>query len=168
MILLRPIRETLENDQEPNIEVALGSHELIALREKIDGVEHDRVLREVTRYTERSDRRAFIANKNNKPVGYVEVVETEEPPAGIQTDLSDFGHLARIGVIKEGRGQGIGGKLLVEAETWLQKQGAKGVWTERKETNEASGHLFQGAGYKNTETFQGKDGTRRVLMIKEF
>jgi len=70
------IKETLNDGQEPNVEVTLGPHELVALRKEIDGVRYDRALREATRYTEQNDRRAFVSHQNNKPTGYVEVVET--------------------------------------------------------------------------------------------
>ena len=142
---------------------------LANLRVIIDGVRPERIEKEIKNFSSTSDRRAFIAQGSHSPVGYVETKIGEIPEIEVKdTDIQELGHLARIGVVTEARGQVVGKQLLQVAEEWLKLKGKKGVWLDYRADNEDAKQLYSTNGYVDLTEFTDKKNLLRRIAIKEF
>ena len=149
-----------------------NANKFIELRSRIDNDKSIQKLSlEAEKYVKGESRIAFISQQGDIPTGFVEIMEEDELPIGAPefNDLRDYAHLARIGVIEEYRGRGIGKKLLAEAEDWAKQQGKKGVWLDYLTVNEEAKHLYSSFGYKDAcEFIDPNKGKARKIAVKTF
>lgn len=82
---------------------------------------------------------ATVAEDNGRLVGYQ-----------ISTATVMGGHLARLAVIPESQGQGIGYELVRDSLSQFERRGARGVTVNTQQNNLASLTLYQKAGFHRT------------------
>lgn len=146
---------------------------LVELRSKIDREKTSgKLIHEAEKYGKGKERRAFIVLEGTEPIGFVEVeLNDDDLPQGAPEieGLDDLAHIARIAVVEEFRGKGIGKKLLYKAEEWAKENGKQGVWLDYLVENEAAERLYKSAGYKDIAEFLdlAKNKMRRIAA-KEF
>ena len=130
---------------------------LISIREEVDGEDREKLEREAVKYTEVDGRKAFIIKDGDRVIGYVEIDFGEEFPLGTPGDTIDatkFAHLARIGRSSDYKDQGIGQKLLQQAEEWAKSNGKTGMWLDYLADNIGAVKLYQTAGYEDIAEFK--------------
>ncbi len=140
------------------------------LRKQVDKANDDKLTAEVRKYSEGEEgRKAIIALDNLTPSGYVEMKPSEELPEGTTSrgDLNEYAHLARVGVLPEARGRGIGKRLMQTAEEWAKEQDKKGLWLDYLANNKPAEALYRSLGYAVVELFTDKDNRKRVLVKKD-
>ena len=174
VVSLRIMKSSEQIDREPELdEVTLdNANDLTQLRLTIDNNKTPEELKkESEKFASREGYKAFIVRKGESPMGYVQVkLEEELPPeAGAIEGLENMAHLARIGVVEECRGQGIGPKLLAIAEKWAHDEGKAGMWLGYLVSNEAAARLYEGAGYEDVAEFTDPlKGKLRRITVKRF
>lgn len=141
--------------------------ELISLRENIDGVKDlEKLKREAKKYTE-TGHVAILVYIGDKPVGYVEIDDKEDPEVNIEGfDGSEYAHLSRIGVIPEARGKGVGMNLIETAEKRARDIGKQGLWLDFKEDNIPAKKIYESSGFRELATYLDR-GKNRVVAIKD-
>lgn len=110
----------------------------------------DRKLKEMRQYIQGADTISFLACLNGKAVGFIWCHE-----------IVRFGikrlHVAQFAVNSEFRGQGIGKKLIREAEEYAEQEGYSAVELFVTNSNDAALHVYESEGFM----------TEKYLMCKE-
>lgn len=146
---------------------------LVALRSKTDNDKdlHD-LQNEAEAYAKGDGRRAFLSHEGETATGFVEIkLHEDDLPEGAPEveGLGEFAHVARIAVLEEYRGKGIGPQLLAEGEAWAQHAGKEGMWLDYLAKNEAAEKLYKRAGYEVVAEFMDtKKNKMRRIVKKRF
>lgn len=180
MIEKRPVPLTVANEK-LNLEATeVDIHnqtDLEHIRTQVNGyIEPEKLSREIKKYAEGIDRKAFISKDGEKVVGYVEVNgEDDSLPDGADREkckiLAAYAHLARIGVLEEYRGKHVGKKLLKIAEEWVKENqdDKEGIWLGYLPGTQGLEDFYRSAGYVDFEEFKDGDRERlRRIAIKRF
>jgi diamine N-acetyltransferase len=174
-------RETgVENEQYvfEIFEVSADSvFELESLRRDIDGEEgvvSDKFAKELLRYQEGGESKAFVMRNGEKAVGYIEVdLHDDYLPKGADTlkcaELKDFAHIARVGVLESARGNHVGKRLLERAEEWAVGHGASAIWLDYLGGKENLVGFYESSGYETLDEFTDvRKNKIRCIAVKRF
>jgi ribosomal protein S18 acetylase RimI-like enzyme len=135
---------------------------LFEVRNAVDGPftpsDLNKVKREIKKYSRGGDRAAYVICVGETPVGYVECKLEENLPDGCSRsdELTNIGHIARIGVLNEHRIRGVGSQLMAQAELWLRTQRCKGSWLDYRHSNWDLTAFYARVGYRNVIEVQDK------------
>lgn len=147
---------------------------LLEVRNVIDGPfvgsRLERLEIEVQKYATDKNRAAHVICDGETVVGYVECKLEQDLPTDYSRpgDFRDVGHIARIGVREEYRGQKIGKQLLLHAESWLRVRRRSGSWLDYRRDNLIAASLYCRVGYRDIISFKdrSKDCWRVVALKK--
>ena len=166
--------ESHEGNQSEYIELTPeNASNLVELRLSIDANKtEEKLKREAEKFTTKEGYKAFLSKQGEVFTGYVQVILKEDhlhEGAPHIEGLEELAHLARIGVISELQGQGIGPGLLAKAEEWAKEHGRKGMWLGYLVSNEPALKLYARSGYKDVVEFMDpKKGQMRRIATKYF
>lgn len=147
------------------------------LRTEIDGEENasgDKFASELRRYESGDNHKGFLVEVDKKAVGYVEVdLHEDYIPKGADKvlckELQQYAHIARIGLLPEHRGKGLGTTLLQHAEDWVKSQNSKAIWLDYLPESENLIKFYESAGYQTfTEFKDGEKSRMRRIAVKHF
>jgi GNAT superfamily N-acetyltransferase len=93
------------------------------------------------------DSEIFIAEANQKPVGFAEVYIREDRPDPARV-CRRYGHLQSLLVTEKSRKKGTGKKLVGAAETWAKQKGATEMQLDIWEFPEGPLDFYQNLGYR--------------------
>lgn len=179
------MKETFPSQQESNpekvhFEITVVSreniHELERVRREVDGEENivpEKFLGELHTYESGGEHAAFLIRDGEKVIGYIEAdLRDDYIPKGADkeacSELKNYAHIARVGLLSEYRGARIGNKLLEHAEEWARANNMPAAWLDYLCENEKLETFYESAGYKTFMDF--KDGNRdrlRRIAVKE-
>jgi GNAT superfamily N-acetyltransferase len=115
-----------------------------------------------------SDQELILATRDDRILGYLCVVEYDEPPSDLPGDqaekLKDYACGTQLHVHPQFRKRGIGTSLLLEAEGWARKRGKRGFWmiTHRR------GYWYKrDFGYEELGKIWAKE-THKTVLAKGF
>jgi GNAT superfamily N-acetyltransferase len=151
-----------------------NARHLFEARRIIDKItETESLVKEVRKYSTRSDCHAYVFLYGGKPIAYVECKLTEEDlPQGVEglPYLLELGHIARIGVRKDHRGAGIGRNLIQMAEAWLRSKKKTGAWLDYRAENLGLNTFYHQTGYNNVISVQDPkdEARRRKISVKKW
>lgn len=108
----------------------------------------------------------FVFHRNSRTI--VAMDEREEIIAFIIVHLlrSGIGEVVTIDVAPAERRRGLAAVLMEQGEAWLRGRGARGIFLEVDEDNEAAIALYEKFGYEVRNRFL-EDSKRRFLMEKK-
>ena len=87
----------------------------------------------------------IVAEIDDRIAGFVRVTLRDRRPPFVPTR---FGIVEEIVVATERRGEGIGGRLMAEAEAWARNNGVGEVWLDVWEFNENAIGFYVSLGYE--------------------
>lgn len=109
-------------------------------------VETRRVEDRLSRLLARPDQQFLIAEHDGRPIGWIHMLIVEYVETGA------FVTIGGLVVDREYRGQGIGRRLLSEAEQWTAQQGCAIVRLWSSATRTEAHRFYEHVGYMNVKT----------------
>ncbi len=152
-------------------------HRLRELRVAIDGAKNttplDKFEKELSRYAQGGDNRAFLICEGDTAIGYIEVdLKEDYIPHGADPEkckeLDGYAHIARVGLLEEYHGRRIGDTLLKYADELVQKSNVPGVWLDYLPEKEGLVRFYERNGYTTFLDFDSSTEKRRRIAIKKF
>ena len=124
-------------------ELRLGTSEDVdetirQLSDDLDAQEREKRRRKLNLYARESDRDVILAVNKDRILGYLTIVEYDEPRSDIPNDVAErlraFAFPSQLQVHPQFRKRGIGSSLMLQAERWARERGKPGLWsiTHRK------------------------------------
>ena len=124
-------------------ELRLGNSEDVdetigQLSDDLDEKEREKRRRKLNLYTREPDRDVILAVNKDQILGYLTIVEYDEPRPDIPKDVAEclraFAFPSQLQVHPQFRKRGIGSSLMLQAERWARERGKPGLWsiTHRK------------------------------------
>ena len=119
-------------------------------------------------YARESDRDIILAVNQDRILGYLTIVEYDEPRSDIPDDiaerLKDFAFPSQLQVDPKFRKLGIGSSLMLAAEQWARQRGKPGLWSI---THRKAYWYIRDFGYKELGKVWEKK-TYKTVIVKEF
>jgi ribosomal protein S18 acetylase RimI-like enzyme len=174
----KPPHERSEEFETTITQVTVENSKILELlRQEIDGESNTspgpKFTQELSQYQEGIDHRAFLIKEGETAIGYVELdLHEDYIPKGANEEkcevLKNYAHIARIGLLSEYRGKGIGKTLLKYAEGIARESGSEAIWLDYLPEKEHLVEFYESAGYRIFEEFPDGDKKRlRRIVLKE-
>jgi len=100
------------------------------------------------------NQKMLVALAQEQVVGFVRVTLSDRSPPLVP---GRFAIIEEIVVTAEHRGEGIGRRLMAEAEAWAMNNDAKGLWLNVWEFNESAIGIYASLGYETITLRMRKD-----------
>lgn len=110
--------------------------------------------RELNHYISQRGSLTLVAEDQGKPIGFIIV----------RREAGRCGHVITIDILPEHRRQGIGSRLMAEAESWLARRGARAVYLETAADNLAAIDFYRKLGYLEAGRISGYYQGRRDAL----
>ena len=103
------------------------------LSDDFDEKEKEKRRRKLRLYARESDRDVILAVNKDRILGYLTIVDYDEPRPDIPEDIAErlkhFAFPSQLHVHPQFRKRGIGSSLMLEAERWARERGKPGLWS---------------------------------------
>jgi GNAT superfamily N-acetyltransferase len=134
----------------------------------LDEQERERRRRKLHLYARESDRDFILAVNSDRVLGYLTIVDYDEPRPDIPDDIAErlkgLAFPSQLQVDPQFRKRGIGTSLMLEAERWARKRGKPGLWSI---THRKTYWYTRDFGYKELGKVWEKE-TYKTVIVKEF
>jgi GNAT superfamily N-acetyltransferase len=138
------------------------------LSDDLDEKERERRRRKLHLYASESDRDVILAVKKDRILGYLTIVDYDEPRPDISAEIAErlkgLAFPSQLQVHPDFRKRGIGSSLMLQAERWAAERGKPGLWSI---THRKAYWYIRDFGYKELGKVWEKE-THKTVIVKEF
>ncbi len=138
------------------------------LSDDLDEQEREKRRRKLHLYARESDRDVILAVNKDRILGYLTIVEYDEPRSDIPKDIAErlraFAFPSQLQVHPQFRKRGIGSSLMRQAERWARERGKPGLWSI---THRKAYWYTRDFGYEELGKVWENE-TYKTVIVKEF